>query len=53
MPGADGECVIYGMQRTQRVTHNPTLDVAIDAANELRLPVAIFFGLQNLHSQRP
>jgi deoxyribodipyrimidine photo-lyase len=33
------------MQRAQRATDNPALDVAIVAANELRKPVAVFFGL--------
>jgi deoxyribodipyrimidine photo-lyase len=33
------------MQRSQRGIDNPALDLAIDAANELGLPVAVFFGL--------
>lgn len=44
-PAADGRCVVYWMQRSQRGTDNPALDTAIEAANELRLPVAVFFGL--------
>lgn len=44
-PHADGSCVVYWMQRSQRGIDNPALDVAIDAANELGVPVAVFFGL--------
>lgn len=44
-PSADGKCVVYWMQRAQRGMDNPALDVAIAAANELRRPVAVFFGL--------
>jgi deoxyribodipyrimidine photo-lyase len=33
------------MQRAQRGLDNPALNVAIDAANELKMPVAVFFGL--------
>lgn len=44
-PDAEGRCVVYWMQRTQRGQDNPALDVAIHAANELQLPVAVFFGL--------
>lgn len=45
-PDPEGKCVIYWMQRAQRGIDNPALDVAIEAANELRLPVAVFFGLR-------
>lgn len=44
-PATGGKCVVYWMQRAQRGTNNPALDVAIQAANELKLPVAVFFGL--------
>jgi deoxyribodipyrimidine photo-lyase len=44
-PDAGGACVVYWMQRAQRGVDNPALDVAIAAANELRRPVAVFFGL--------
>lgn len=44
-PSATGSCVVYWMQRSQRGIDNPALDLAIDAANELGLPVAVFFGL--------
>jgi deoxyribodipyrimidine photo-lyase len=33
------------MQRAQRGLDNPALNVAIDAANALSLPLAVFFGL--------
>jgi deoxyribodipyrimidine photo-lyase len=45
-PDAGGACVVYWMQRAQRGVDNPALDVAIAAANELRRPVAVFFGLR-------
>ncbi|HSO74184.1 MAG TPA: deoxyribodipyrimidine photo-lyase [Blastocatellia bacterium] len=45
VPHGDGSCVVYWMQRSQRGIDNPALDLAIDAANKLRLPVAVFFGL--------
>ena len=44
-PDPDGRAVVYWMQRAQRATDNPALDVAIHAANALRLPVVAFFGL--------
>lgn len=44
-PDPNGRAVVYWMQRAQRGVDNPALDVAIDAANELRCPVAVFFGL--------
>jgi len=44
-PEAGGACVVYWMQRAQRGVDDPAFDVAIAAANELRLPVAVFFGL--------
>jgi deoxyribodipyrimidine photo-lyase len=33
------------MQRAQRASDNPALDIAIEAGNALRLPVVVFFGL--------
>jgi deoxyribodipyrimidine photo-lyase len=44
-PDPDGQAVVYWMQRAQRATDNPALDVAIHAANALGLPVVAFFGL--------
>jgi deoxyribodipyrimidine photo-lyase len=44
-PNPDGRCVIYWMQRAQRGLDNPALNIAINAANELKKPLAVFFGL--------
>ena len=44
-PDPGGLCVVYWMQRAQRAADNPALDVAIEAANILSLPVVAFFGL--------
>lgn len=44
-PDPSGRSVVYWMQRAQRAVDNPALNVAIRAANELRLPLAVFFGL--------
>jgi len=41
---ATGRCVVYWMQRAQRALDNPALDLAVEAANVLRLPVVIFFA---------
>ncbi len=41
----DGACVVYWMQRAVRAVDNPALDVAIQAANILALPVVIYFGV--------
>jgi len=40
---ADGGCVVYWMQRAMRILDNPALDVAIQAANLLGLPVVVYF----------
>jgi deoxyribodipyrimidine photo-lyase len=44
-PDPDGKAVVYWMQRAQRASDNAALDVAIHAANALRLPLVAFFGL--------
>ena len=36
-------CVVYWMQRGLRIVDNPALDVAIEAANRLELPVVVYF----------
>jgi deoxyribodipyrimidine photo-lyase len=36
-------CVVYWMQRALRIDDNPALDVAIEAANLLGLPVVVYF----------
>jgi deoxyribodipyrimidine photo-lyase len=43
-PASNGRCVVYWMQRAQRAFDNPALDVAVDAANALKLPCVIFFA---------
>ncbi len=43
-PDADGRCVVYWMQRSQRGFDNPALDVAVAAANFLKLPIVTFFA---------
>lgn len=45
VPPDEGSCVVYWMQRAQRGLDNPALDVAVKAANALRKPLAVFFGL--------
>jgi deoxyribodipyrimidine photo-lyase len=37
--------VVYWMQRAVRIVDNPALDVAIEAANILALPVVVYFGV--------
>ena len=44
-PNSEGSCVVYWMQRAQRGIDNPALDLAINLANELQKPLAVFFGL--------
>jgi deoxyribodipyrimidine photo-lyase len=39
----DARCVVYWMQRAMRIHDNPALDVAIEAANLLDLPVVVYF----------
>lgn len=43
-PAVGAKCVVYWMQRAQRALDNPALDVAIEIANELDLPVVAFFS---------
>jgi deoxyribodipyrimidine photo-lyase len=45
LPRPGGKCVVYWMQRAMRIHDNPALDVAIDAANLLGLPVVVFFSV--------
>lgn len=44
-PDLDGDAVVYWMQRAQRASDNPALDLAVDAANALAKPCIVFFGL--------
>lgn len=43
-PDPDGRCVIYWMQRSQRVLDNPALETAIQVANVLGKPLVVFFA---------
>ena len=43
-PNVDGTCIVYWMQRAQRGTDNPALDVAVNAGNLLGKPVVVFFA---------
>jgi deoxyribodipyrimidine photo-lyase len=42
-PRRYARCVVYWMQRSIRIVDNPALDVAIEAANILGLPVVVYF----------
>src|ERR1019366_7203202 len=44
-PRKGGRCVVCWMQRAMRILDNPALDVAIEAANVLGLPVVVFFSV--------
>jgi deoxyribodipyrimidine photo-lyase len=44
-PLEDGRCVVYWMQRAQRIVGNAALDVAIEVGNLLGLPVVVFFAV--------
>ena len=44
IPAKDGKCIVYWMQRAQRALDNPALDIAIEVANELNLPVIVYFS---------
>ncbi|MGI4854751.1 MAG: deoxyribodipyrimidine photo-lyase [Janthinobacterium lividum] len=47
-PDPKGKVVVYWMQRAQRAFDNPALDCAVDIANELGLPVVVYFaGISN------
>ncbi len=41
----DGQIVIYWMQRAQRITNNHALNLAIEQANALHLPLVVYFAL--------
>jgi len=44
-PRKGGRCVVYWMQRAQRITGNPAVERAIEVGNELGLPVVVFFSV--------
>ncbi|MBN2590720.1 MAG: deoxyribodipyrimidine photo-lyase [Sedimentisphaerales bacterium] len=47
----DGEYVLYWMQAAQRSEYNHALEYAIRRANELQLPVLVFFGITDKFPQ--
>ncbi len=44
-PKPGGACVVYWMQRAGRGTQNPAVDCAVDIANELGLPLLVYFSV--------
>jgi deoxyribodipyrimidine photo-lyase len=42
-PRKRGKCIVYWMQRAMRIADNPALDVAVDVANFLCVPVIVYF----------
>ncbi len=44
-PVRTGEYVLYWMQQSQRAEYNHALEYAVDRANELGLPLVVFFGI--------
>jgi deoxyribodipyrimidine photo-lyase len=48
VPDADGKCVVYWMQRAQRGVDNHAVNLAVAIANELGLPLVVYFaGISN------
>jgi deoxyribodipyrimidine photo-lyase len=48
---ADGRCVVYWMQRAQRGVDNHAVNVAVEVANHLGLPLVVYFaGISNFPS---
>ena len=47
-PDPAGKCVVYWMQRAQRGTDNHAVNLAVHIANELNLPLVVYFaGIAN------
>src|SRR5579871_61253 len=47
-PDPDGRCVVYWMQRAQRGVDNHAVDLAVEVANMLGLPLVVYFaGISN------
>jgi deoxyribodipyrimidine photo-lyase len=44
-PDAEGEAIVYWMERAKRGHDNPALDLAIELGNLLRKPVVVFFAI--------
>ena len=50
-PKPDGKCVVYWMQRAQRGVDNHAVNVAVEVANQLKLPLVVYFaGISNFPS---
>ena len=48
VPDANGQCVVYWMQRAQRGIDNHAVNLAVAVANELGLPLVVYFaGISN------
>lgn len=47
-PDPAGKCIVYWCQRSERGTDNHALDIAVTVANELHLPLVVYFaGISN------
>jgi deoxyribodipyrimidine photo-lyase len=50
-PDRNGKCVVYWMQRAQRGRDNHAVDLAVEVANALGLPLVVYFaGIANFPS---
>src|ERR1700734_4453902 len=43
-PAPGAKFVVYWMQRAERALDNPALDIAVEVANALDLPVLVYFS---------
>jgi deoxyribodipyrimidine photo-lyase len=43
-PKPGGKCVVYWMQRAERGLNNPAVDVGVNVANILNLPLIVYFS---------
>ena len=51
LPDPGGKCVVYWMQRAQRGRDNHAVDLAVQVANALELPLVVYFaGIANFPS---
>jgi len=48
-PEPGGRCVAYWMQRAQRALDNPALETTVRTADEIGVPVVVFFALLATH----
>ncbi len=44
VPNSDGKCVVYWMQRAQRGVDNHAVDLAVQVANLLGMPLVVYFA---------